>query len=106
MWIFLNNACLSIVAHRDNPEKLLVRARFQWDIEEVFNGVDVVETPNADYRFSAEVDRERVAEVLAAHVEAIEYDSFKSSVRSSWRHDLYLKVWSILRAAQDKFAIS
>ena len=37
MWVFLSDAFLSIVAHRDDPDALLVRARRQGDIECVFH---------------------------------------------------------------------
>ena len=36
MWIFQNDSFLSIVAHRDKPGMLLVRARKAGDIEAVF----------------------------------------------------------------------
>lgn len=39
MWICLNDAFLSIVAHRDKPGVLLVRARRPGDIERTFPGV-------------------------------------------------------------------
>ena len=39
MWIFLSDSFLSIVAHRDKPGVLLVRARRAGDIEAVFPDV-------------------------------------------------------------------
>ena len=33
MWIFMNDSMLSIVAHKDKPEHLLVRSRIEGDIE-------------------------------------------------------------------------
>ena len=50
MWVFLNNAFLSIVEHRENQNILLVRARIKGDIERVFPGVMVHKTPEADYQ--------------------------------------------------------
>jgi len=49
MWAFLNNAFLSIVADRDDPDRLLVCACFRDDVVAVFPGVDVAETPGTDY---------------------------------------------------------
>ena len=36
MWIFFNNAFLSIVENRDNKFELLVRARVKGDIQKIF----------------------------------------------------------------------
>ena len=61
MWIFLNNAALSIVAHRTQPKTLVVRSRVSGDIEAVFPAVAVSHTPNADYAYRANVARTAVA---------------------------------------------
>lgn len=94
MWVFLNNAFLSIVEYRDDPDCLLVRARAGDDIGRVFPGFEVNETPQADYRFRAVIPRAEVANQLAAQVEAINYPNFKSTVRESVRHKAYMRVWS------------
>lgn len=98
MWIFLNDAFLSIVAHRDRPDDLLVRARVQGDIEKVFNGVVVIASPMADYPFRAVVDRRIVAGAILARVAGIDYDNFKGSVADDGRHNAYLDVWAMMRA--------
>ncbi|MFO1153159.1 MAG: hypothetical protein U1E42_05770 [Rhodospirillales bacterium] len=100
MWIFLNNAFLSIVAHRDDPSLLLVRARFKGDIEAVFPAAAVAETLAADYRFRAPLSRDEVAQAIALALRTMTADNFKSSVGEHWRHDLYLDVWSTLATAQ------
>ena len=41
MWIALNDSFLSIVATPEDPDTLVVRARFKGDIEAVFPGADV-----------------------------------------------------------------
>lgn len=104
MWLFLNDAYLSIVADRDDATRLLVRARFKGDLERVFGRVAVQETPTADYRFRAFVPRAAVAERIAKAVDSIAAPNFKASVKEDWRHDVYLKVWSTLKAAQDQRA--
>jgi hypothetical protein len=100
MWVFFNQAFLSVVADRDNPERLLVRSRFRDDIASVFPDAEVSETPNADYRFRAFLPRQVVSSRLADAVGQIDYPNFKGSVRKKWRHDLYMKVWRILFDAQ------
>jgi hypothetical protein len=79
-WIFLNNAFLSIVSDKDNPDNLLVRACHHGDIRRVFPRVKVVVTPEADYRYRARVPRTLVAEKIASQIAAIDYANFKKSV--------------------------
>lgn len=103
MWIFLNNAFLSIVAPKPgrgvNPRThLVVRARLKGDIQRAFPRLKapVTESKKTDYRFRAVVTRNMVAAVLAEHAKAIAYDNFKDSVKNKRRHDAYLRVWSIM----------
>lgn len=100
MWIFLKDSFLSIVAHRDRPDDLLVRARKQGDIERVFPEAVAQETRNADYRFRAAIPRARVAEMLAAQAHAIDYGNFKNQVRDSARHDAYFECWAAMARYQ------
>lgn len=100
MWLFLSDAYLSVVQHRDDPGKLLVRARIKGDIERALPGVKAEETPSADYRFRAIVARGEFAARLAAIAQAIDYDNFKASVPERARHDVYMKIWSIMATEQ------
>ena len=101
MWVFLNNAMLSIVAHGSHPGVLLVRARSAGDIERVFPDAAVSETPTADYRYRADVPTETVAEALAAQVRAIDYPNFKSTVRDTGRLRAYHDVWDVMARYQE-----
>jgi hypothetical protein len=100
MWIFLSDAMLSIVEHRDDAAVLMVRARVKGDIQRVFPKAEVLTTPAADYRFRANVPREEVAAAMTAAVEAINYDNFKNTVSDQARHDAYLDVWSATMGLQ------
>lgn len=100
MWIILNDAFVSIVAHRDKPDVLLVRARVEGDIERALPGAQVWTDPAADYRYRAEVTREVVAQALADAVRGIDYGNFKDSVEDRQRHAAYAAVWSDLTALQ------
>jgi hypothetical protein len=93
MWIFLNNAFLSIVSDKDNPDNLLVRASHHGDIRRVFPVVKVVVTPEADYRYRARVPRTLVAEKIASQIAGIDYTNFKKSVTDESRLMAYLQVW-------------
>lgn len=94
MWIFLNCAMLSIVAHRNEPNKLLVRARDQGDIERVFPGAQTWEDEQADYRYRAVIPRDQVARAIGECAAGIAYPNFKASVRDDERHDWYMDVWN------------
>lgn len=100
MWIFLNNAFLSIV-DADGPS-LLVRARRRGDLERVFPNAEVSETPQRDYRFRARIDRETVAQALAAAARGIRYPNFKDSVAEHLRHAAYAQVWTVMRRYQQE----
>ncbi len=100
MWIHLSDAFLSVVAHRTQPDDLLVRARVAGDIERVFPDAVVTMTPDADYRFRAVLPRGVVAGALAGSVLTIEYDNFKNSVTEHDRHDACMDVWSVMHRFQ------
>ncbi|MFN2317393.1 MAG: hypothetical protein ABR551_11870 [Gemmatimonadales bacterium] len=100
MWICLNDSFLSIVAHRDEPDSLLVRARLEGHLEAIFPGVDVARTPDADFAFRAVVPREVVAEAIRRRVADIAYPNFKASVHSQALHDAYMAFWTVMHSLQ------
>lgn len=101
MWICLNNAFLSIVADRKDPNKLLVRARRKGDIEEVFGAEAKVYTKlGADYAYRANLSREFVAIVIGTNVRYIRYDNFKDSVKDDALHNAYMDFWVIMHRLQ------
>jgi len=102
MWLFTNRSFLSVVADRDNPDRLLVRARRSGDIEAVFASAKVLMTPHADYRYRALIRRQIVADAMAQCVESIEYPNFKDSVSDQLLHASYLAVWRVMRNLQQK----
>ena len=100
MWIHMNDAFLSVVAHRTDPGALLVRGRVEGDIQRVFPDAEVAETPDADYRFRTLLPRDVVAGAVAAAVGTIDYDNFKNSVAEDDRHDAYADCWLAMRRFQ------
>ena len=96
MWIFLPDSFLSVVAHRDRPDDLLVRARSREDLERVFPFANVFEDPTADYRYRSVIGREVVAKRVADAVRSVEATNFKGAVREDDRHDAYLQVWGAM----------
>jgi hypothetical protein len=105
MWVFLSDAMFSIVQpNEDRPDLLIVRARFENDIQKVFPRATVAVTPRSDYRYRTVVDREEVAAAMAHEVRRIDYPNFKDSVdgRDRRRHDAYLGVWTAMYRAQEE----
>lgn len=108
MWIFTSNSFLSVVADRNHPGRLLVRARVKGDIERAFSDVgadfvpEVMETKNADYLYRASIPREVIGLVVAASVDAITYDNFKNSVDEGDRHDSLMDCWSAMVRLQTR----
>ena len=106
MWIFLNEAFLSIVDKGGDGTTLLVRARRRGEIEKVFPGILVQETPGNDYRFRARIPRDQVAKAIASAIESIGYPNFKGSVHDPLRHEAYLGVWEVMHRYQKQSARS
>lgn len=94
------------MADRANPEgpRLLVRARRQGHIENVFPEANVEHTPNADYAFRAWVPRDDVAKAVAAEVLNLDYSNFKNSIEEPQYHDACLDAWFAMNNYQRIFS--
>lgn len=101
MWIFINDAFLSIVADEGDKRRLLVRARKKGDIEAVFTVLrhrpEISHTPEHDYAYRAFIPKSIVARVVAKEVQSIDYTNFKNSVENEGRHNVYLQVWTAMK---------
>jgi hypothetical protein len=100
MWLYFNDAFLSIVENHNDARMLHVRARHAGDIETLFPAATVHHTPHADYLYRADIERQAVADALAQRVIDIDYGNFKNSVDDSFRHDTYIDVWHASRRFQ------
>jgi len=103
MWVFLNNAMLSIVADMNDRDRLLVRARCDGDIERTFPDAETFTDPTADYYWRAYLPRDVVAKALADRIEDIGYTNFKNSIPKPdmERHGAYIGVWSVMNRYQN-----
>ena len=105
MWVFQNDSFISVVAHREKEDSLLVRSRIAGDIERAVPGAATFEDSEADYRYRAVVSRAAFAAALGEAAGAIDYDNFKGSIapgdrkRSAAYHD----VWGVLARAFGAF---
>lgn len=106
MWLVTTQGFYSVVAHRGDPDRVLVRARVREDLEALrqqIAGIEPVETPGADYRWRAEVSRDEWQGALAALGGGIDYDNFKTAVaeQQGWKREaVYHKVWAALARLQ------
>lgn len=102
MWLCLPGAFISVVADRRSTENLLVRSRIAGHLEALFPHAEVVTTPRADYRYRSYINREEVADAVAASVRNIDYDNFKNSVPDVELHEAYFRFWLTMCNLQHK----
>jgi hypothetical protein len=96
MWIAHSEGWLSIVAHRDRPDDLLVRARDLRHINTMFPDAEVYKPKVSDYQFHAVISRTVVAQVLAERLGSIRYDKFKPSVREPRLAKAFYRIWELM----------
>ena len=89
-WVF-------IVAHRDRPGHLMVRARVRDHITSMWPDAEVytLDVPH-DYQYRADILREDVAAALSLYAGDIEYDDYKSSVIDSDLYSALVAIWTVL----------
>ena len=106
MWLFTTQGFYSVVAHRRDPDKLLVRGRAREDLEalrEQIPELRIFSDESADYRWRAVVTRAEWVAALAQLATEIDYDNFKSAVAERQGHErsrLYGHVWGELLSLQ------
>jgi hypothetical protein len=103
MWLFTSIGFFAVVAHRDDPDTLLVRARSRDDLEALRDrhlpALEIHEHAGADYRWRATVTRTEWGRVAATLATEIDYPNFKSAVAARQgpdRAELYHDVWGVM----------
>jgi hypothetical protein len=84
------------MADRDNVANLLVRARMNGHIENVFPDANVFTMEAADYKYRALICRDEVQRAITDQISKIDYDNFKNSVGDRQLHDAYLQIWRVM----------
>ena len=69
-------------------------------VESTFPGAVVLVGMGTDYRYRAEIPREKVAQAVADMVMSIDYSNFKNSVEDHRLHAAYSRVWSVMYRLQ------
>jgi hypothetical protein len=101
MWICLNKAFYSVVQDKNEPSRLLVRARRAQDISKCFPDAKVIANVGTDYKYRAFVSREDVAKAITNEIMNIDYSNFKSSVKNVDLHNAYMRVWHVMNEIQE-----
>lgn len=109
MWILTGTGFVSVVRHREDRNRLLVRARDRDSLEAFCEAAGLpAETilvfDKADYRFRVVATDNELKRFLDCTVGGLEYDNFKSRVwqrRGARWHSALLEVWRTLRRQQD-----
>lgn len=98
MWLITKDGFYSVVENRDDPTKVIVRARVLEDITRASQrlGTSFWVDEHADYPFRISCGKDEWAAACAALAEDIDYDNFKNTVLDNARHFVYLKVWETL----------
>jgi hypothetical protein len=110
MWVFVPGAFVSIVAHRDKPGTMLVRARRSEDLTRFFGKggkppqLVVQETPDADYPFRVQATRARVANLVMLWAMDVDYPNFKAAPGNADRQVPLHAVWGAARGLDARYA--
>jgi hypothetical protein len=103
MWLFVSGGYLSIVAHRHQPDDLLVRARHPDHIHSLFPGAQVTYIAVADYPYRTVLPRVVVHQAVTEYLLTMQYDNFKNSIDDDEYHDVCLDVWRTMWAYGNRY---
>lgn len=106
MWLHTDNAYVSIVAHTDRSDDLLVRARTRADLTNFGVPDDAIwADAEADYPWRAVMPRTWVGERLTAHATSMQYPNVKDAVKDAVgaeRAGTLMQVWAVLRRLESE----
>ena len=109
MWLFCKSGFFSAVLDFDNPDRVLVRARFNGDLERLLKNmpshakVEILHTPDADYPYRMFVKKSDWEMAVLTEAEDMDYTNFKNAVHDGTARDAaYMRVWTEMRLAQPR----
>jgi hypothetical protein len=83
MWLFTLNSFVSVVRHREDQERLLVRARRRDDLVGLLGvnwGKEVWEDLHADYRYRATLSEKAFKKIISGYISRrLDYDNYKAA---------------------------
>ncbi len=104
MWIMTKDGFFSVVRHKDDPTKMMVRVRVREDLVKAFGNEDIVEDDKADYRFRKAVGTFDVMVYMSQSVENIDYTTnVKGTIDQgdSDRHRALYETWDAWYTLQE-----
>jgi len=104
MWLFTTQGFISVVAHSEDADTLLVRARDEGSLLSLqeATGATLTQTPSADYPCRIEVLREAYGAWVLEEISRLTYSNFKShmwSARPEFGGALH-EVWAAMHAVE------
>jgi hypothetical protein len=109
MWLFTTCGFFSVVAHRDEPDTIVVRARLREDLEALrvhhLPDMEIVEGGGTDYAYRAFVSRDEWEHIAQQLARGIDYPNFKTAVSERRGPDLahpYYEVWRVMHRVQSE----
>jgi len=105
MWLFTETGFLSAVAHFEDPEVLVVRAREETSLRRLSVAAEtaIVATPANDYPFRIHVGRDVFAEWLLEQVSSLNYTNYKSHMVQTRGHEFteaLHQVWATMHSIE------
>ena len=106
MWVFTETGFVSAVRKVDSPSKITVRSRDKQSLEVLaeLSETEILETPDADYRYRVLVSDDIYKVWLTTTVDMLDYDNFKNRAavtRGHVFHHALGKVWTDMHAVAD-----
>lgn len=105
MWLMTTRGFYSVVQHRDDPDRVLVRARCKQDIDalrDLVPDAEPIRLQDADYAWRIEVPRAAWAAALQTLLDEVTYPNFKDAVPDKAHKDAYMRVWGVMLALDDR----
>ena len=115
MWIYTTKGFFSVVEHKEDPERIMLRARVKVDIQNIkkifddlgLEATDILENVGSDYKYRIFANRMDWVSVMNRLMIDMNYTNFKDAVYETdsykikdMRHEAYYKVWSIMYELQ------
>lgn len=104
MWLYTTIGFFSVVAHREDGQTLLIRARTREDLDELrrrhLPDLEIQDSADGDYPHCALLERSEWEYALARLAADVDYLSFEDAIRGSQGEDranLYQRVWDAVR---------
>lgn len=107
MWVFTETGFVSAVRKADNPKVLTVRSRDKKSLEPlaIAAGVQIAQSPDADYPYRAFVEQEAFAQWAFEQAMNVEYSNFKNHVAKTRGYEFASSlggVWLAMLAVEDE----